>query len=281
MRDRVAIRTIFAGLSWPAVWRSIVRRATFPIRQVSAHRRAFPDFLVIGAMRSGTTSFYRALLNHPQVRPAVKKEIHYFDRFYSRGTEWYRSHFPLVPRNGAPRVWKTGEATPAYLFHPDASNRAWQTVPTAQCIAILRNPTDRAISQYRYERMRGAEHRSPERAFDEEFRSVAAERHTAHSYVARGRYVEQLQRWLEVFGSNRVLVLRSEDVFSSRFEPQWRRIEAFLGLAAAAVPALERANASSLHEIPPRVRAALRTYYAPQNAKLERLIGRPMGWDST
>ena len=96
-----------------AVVRHAKRSATFGWRYLSADLRSMPDFVIVGAARSGTTSLYRWLGSHPDVAPAWKKEIHYFDEHYGRGMRWYRAHFPFRRRG---RV--TGEATPYLLFHP-------------------------------------------------------------------------------------------------------------------------------------------------------------------
>src|SRR4051794_39950057 len=97
------------------------RAARVLVRRPTSSQRALPDFLIIGAQKSGTTSLYDYLCQHPQVRPAMTKEVHYFDFNFTRGTRWYRSHFPLGVGS---RNWVTGEATPYYLFHPETANRA-------------------------------------------------------------------------------------------------------------------------------------------------------------
>ena len=81
-----------------------------------------PAFLIIGAQRSGTTSLYKYLASHPQVRMPFVKEIHYFDLNFGRGQKWYHSNFPL--RLGRDDVI-TGEASPYYIFHPQAPARVW------------------------------------------------------------------------------------------------------------------------------------------------------------
>ena len=94
-----------------------------------------PDFVIVGAARSGTTSLYRWLGSHPDVAPAWKKEIHYFDEYHGHGRRWYRAHFPFRHRG---RI--TGEASPYMLFHPLAPDRAARELPpSTKFIVILRN----------------------------------------------------------------------------------------------------------------------------------------------
>ena len=115
--------------------------------QATARWRSDPEFLVIGAKRGGSTSFYYDLARHPQIAPLfprpdhlpkaeLTKGVHYFDVQYDRGARWYRSHLPstlarrrLAARSGDPVV--TGEASPYYLFHPAAAQRAAALVPHA------------------------------------------------------------------------------------------------------------------------------------------------------
>jgi len=115
-----------------------------------------PDFLIIGATKSGTMSLYRMIASHPQVMPAKSKECAFFNRdLYARplGGLWYRSHFPnVLHRHRLSRLHGrkilTGEATPNYLFSPHAPGRVKATLPDARLIVTLRNPVDRAYSAY-------------------------------------------------------------------------------------------------------------------------------------
>src|SRR5581483_4847486 len=103
-----------------------------------------PDFVILGTQRGGTTSLYRWLVSHPDVAPAMKKEVHYFDDHYHHGLRWYRAHFP-VRRAG--RI--TGESSPYMLFHPLAPERAAADLPDrTRFIVLLREPAESAISQY-------------------------------------------------------------------------------------------------------------------------------------
>ena len=93
--------------------------------------RVLPDFLttssLIGAQKCGTTFLYRLLMQHPSVKPAFHKEVHYFDLNFGKGDVWYRSHFPV--RVGKGRGFITGESSPYYLFHPHAARRASVVLP--------------------------------------------------------------------------------------------------------------------------------------------------------
>ena len=91
------------------------------LRMLSAAKRALPDFLIIGAQKSGTTSLYAHLAQHPNIIPPLgKKEVHYWDnpRNYKKGLLWYRAHFPLIKELQAASAI-TGEKTPNYLENPE------------------------------------------------------------------------------------------------------------------------------------------------------------------
>jgi hypothetical protein len=103
----------------------------FPVRylarRATARWRRLPDFLLIGAQKSGTSSVFHALAKHPGVRPATHKEPQYFTYNQDRGERWYRSFFPYTWQEGV-----TGEATPCYLFSADAAARArWFLTPAS------------------------------------------------------------------------------------------------------------------------------------------------------
>ncbi len=97
-----------------------------------------PDFLIIGAMRSGTTSLYRYLGAHPEVF-MTPKELQFFTEHFSRGLDWYRRQFVTAGHRSV-----LGEATADYLARESAMQRIAHTLPTVKMIASLRNPVDRS-----------------------------------------------------------------------------------------------------------------------------------------
>ena len=134
-------------------------------RRLTAQLRALPKVLVIGGMRCGTSSFFRWLCDHPDVACGPRKEIHFFDLHFHRGTNWYRGFFPM---RGSGAL--SFDATPSYMMHPLAASRAKDVVPDALLIALLRNPTDRAWSHYRFRRSRGEESRTFAQVVEDELR---------------------------------------------------------------------------------------------------------------
>lgn len=251
-----------------------------PARVETAHLRKLPDFIIIGTQRGGTTSLYRYLTQHPEVGAAFRKEVHFFDRYYEKGLDWYLAHFP--ERGDYPMV---GEASPFYLFHPAVPGRVHAAVPHAKFIALLRNPIDRAYSQYHHKLRRGLETLSFEAAIDQEAERLAVSddpvslpwRH--HSYLARGVYVEQVKRWLDVFPREQLLVIQSETFFRDT-EQTLHETQSFLGLPVQTPEEFRAYHLSEYPDMSAATRRQLQDYFAPYNQQLYDLLGCNYGWEN-
>jgi hypothetical protein len=266
----------------------------------TASRRPLPDFLIIGTKKGGTTSVANWLVQHPQVMPMFPrfqrhKSPHFFDINYHRGEAWYRSHFPTEAARGrhARKVGPVhvGEASPYYMFHPAAADRIAETVPDVRLIAVLREPVSRAHSNY-YDRVVAGTETLPtfEAALDAEesrLTGITDEwlatpgsysfSHDHHTYLARGRYAEQLRRYFDRLGRESLLVLPLEAL---KREPDktWRRIEEHLGLDHHDVTLEERNVRQGNPPIDPATKERLAAYYAPYNRELADLLGEDYGW---
>ncbi|MET0144038.1 MAG: sulfotransferase [Ilumatobacteraceae bacterium] len=185
----------------------------------------FPTFVVIGAMRSGSTSLYKYLQDHPDVF-MPRKEIHFFDRRWDHGVTWYRHRF-----EGYAGELAIGEATPTYLTDPVALDRMAATIPDARLVAVLRNPVDRAYSHYWMEHARDRDPRTFEQAIDDEQLTATS----PSDYLARGRYAEQLEEVAGRFPREHVHVLLLDDL-RDRPEPTYAAVCTFLGVDAGFVP---------------------------------------------
>ncbi len=280
----------------PAPLRRRARALREAFRRATAGLRSLPDFIIVGAQRAGTTSLYRYLAGHPAILPASRKEVHYFDVNFDAGLDWYRAHFPLGARVHGRRLvggasFRTGEASPYYMFHPHAARRIAAALPRVKLVVLLRNPIDRAYSQYHHEVGHGHEtvsfgeaiDREPERLAAELPRLLADERvysfaHHHHTYVTRGLYAEQLRALARAgFGADRLLVLPSEEFFADA-ERQFRRLLDFLELPGWRPPAFERFHVLHYDGMAPAMRDRLRERYTAPNQELYDLLGRDLGW---
>ncbi len=257
---------------------------------------ALPEFIVIGAMRCGTSQFYDLLTQHPNVRKAAAKELHYFDRpeRFEKGIEWYRKCFPAPPRN-AGQISITGEATPSYLAAPQVPERVAEVVPEARLIVLLRHPVDRAYSHYHLLARRGFAP-SFEEALEAEQTGLLdgedepSDRERSSNVgdapptklLAKGMYVDQLARWRQFFGEEQLLVLKSEDFYKSTADTL-KIVQDFLGLPHRELALLPRGKTSRSTEyryepMEPVTRQRLEEFYEPYNQRLYEYLGVDFGW---
>jgi hypothetical protein len=168
-----------------------------------------PTFLVIGAMRAGTTTLARALGDHPAVFVPRDKEIHYFDQNFDKPVDWYRRWFESA--DGAPAI---GEATPTYMYEREAPARMAAVVPEARLVVILRNPIDRAHSHYWHERSLGRETLSFREGLAAEPERIGTDEvlpRLRFAYLDRSRYLPQLERVCRHYPRERLHVMILEE----------------------------------------------------------------------
>jgi hypothetical protein len=173
-----------------------------------------PNFLIIGAMKSGTTALYYYLAQHPQVYMSPVKEPDFFC-FEGRASrdnsaeriEAYRGLFEDVSDEKA-----IGEASHCYLYEPEAAARIQQHLPEARFIAILRDPVERAYSHFLHMVRNGAEPLTDFRQALREEEARAYHNRGFQDYVGRGLYHDQLKRYFDAFGRDRVKVYLYEDL---------------------------------------------------------------------
>lgn len=259
----------------------------------SAHgtARLRPSFLIIGAQRSGTTSLYRALATHPRILPALRKEVHYFDFHYHKGAAWYLAHFPPNSRWCRQQGVVTGEASPYYLVHPLAPERARAFDPTMRIIAILRDPVRRAFSHYRHNRGRGQEPLGFEEALAAEPERLAVDAHRLavpphcysrghhlYSYADRGRYAHHLSHWLQAFAANQMLVVEAEALFAAP-RKTLAAVFRFLGLPAHDQAATRHFNRQPPATLPDDVHGRVAAHFAADQRCLRTLLRqRGIAW---
>ncbi len=270
------------------------RRAYEAYLHATASARALPAFLIIGEAKCGTTSLYDDIVRHPDVLPAYKKEIHFFDFRFGKGLNWYRAHFPYTWRthqHRGPRRVITGEASPYYLYHPHAPRRIKDALPQAKSIALLRNPVDRAYSHFQHEARKHRERRLFEEALAQEPQRLESERqrmlenehyysvdHRRRWYLARGIYVDQLTHWLRYFDRSQLLVIKSEDYFQSP-EAVFETVLRFLELPTWKPQSFAKRNTGGYQQkLEPVLRRRLADYYGPHNRRLAEFLGVDFHW---
>jgi hypothetical protein len=184
-----------------------------------------PNFLIIGAARSGTTALYEYLDEHPQVYMTTPKEPHFLafegvgaafvgpgddvnlNRYVPRDLDAYLAMY----RKGRGAIAR-GEGSVSYLYYPRAPERIKHHFPDAKIVCLLRNPADRAYSAYMYMRSRILEQIEDFReALDAEEGRIRANWHHLWHYRRMGFYGEQLERYYELFPREQIRVYIFED----------------------------------------------------------------------
>ena len=183
-----------------------------------------PNFLIIGAAKSGTTAIYTFLKQHPDIYMSPRKELRYFSNrptpqgdipegYVHKGVTTlsaYESYFDGVMDE---RIY--GESSPMYLYTPGTAERINETIPNVKLLAILRNPVDRAYSAYTHALREWKEPaESFQKALELEPERIKAGWGMLWHYTRAGLYYQQLARYFEVFDSKQILVVLYDDLRS-------------------------------------------------------------------
>jgi len=259
-------------------------------RYLTANRRAVPNVLIIGAKKGGTTSLWMYLREHPQIAWAERKEIRFFSCNYSKGTRWYRMNFPLrtdiqkkEEQVGAPVI--VGGCGVNYLCHPLAPERVADLIPDVKVIALLRDPVERARSDYFHARSKGKESatfsEAMRRELDRTEEDWEALRRNGEcppffqhqSYLYKGLYALQLDRWMQHFDQEQILILKSTSFFEDT-EATFETVCRYLSINHVDLDFEQRYNSGTYapkehEEIMSRVSA----FYEEPNKKLREKYG--------
>ena len=245
-----------------------------------------PAFLVIGTMKSGTTGFYHTLCQHPQIHAAIKKEVRYFSNRHAN-EDWYFAHFPKLADG---QFGITGEATPNY-YAMNVHGRIRETLSDVKLICLLRDPAERAISQY----FHGLAHGNIKRPIDQFYGQAELERFAGksddeleriayavgegnrdfNSNLTYGLYVHFLRKWFREFDAQQILLLNFEE-FKQNQDATISKTCDFLGIAPTGPLGLKkqfRGNYDHSDESVKRVLHRLREFYEVPNRKLFQEFG--------
>lgn len=239
-----------------------------------------PDFIIAGAPRSGTTWLCRALCRHPfvYVTPSPPEPKFFnVDENYAKGIEHYiQTYFPNIDAGIV-----AGEKSTNYLESEVAASRIAKDRPDVKLIFLLRDPVERAFSNWLWSRMNGVESEDFETALRlEQYREehVEAKLRYArpHALFSRGLYADLLQPWLERFPREHLLFLRYEAI---PHDPEGliASVHRFLGVAerpsdVADLGVVNKASGEGSETMPAHVREALQRAYAEPNRRLARLL---------
>ena len=200
-----------------------------PLKPLKLMSPIYPNFLIVGSQKAGTTSLHHILKQHPQIFMTETKEVNFFfrDDEFARGPEHYAAHF-----SDAASQLALGEASPGYICHPEAPKRIHALLPDVKLILTVRDPIKRAISQYWDNRR----HLNEPLTFAQAIDAYLSDDYQPDQigYFSRGVYMRYIRRYLEYFPRENLLVLPFEEMISNP-EDFYRRIFAFLGVDEAFV----------------------------------------------
>ncbi len=253
-----------------------------------------PDFLILGGVKCGTTSLFRYLKEHPNIRFPQNKELFFFNKAfekstYNNGIEWYLKQFPK--KRPAGDFFLTGEASAGYFARADPKEIS-SYFPNIKLIILLRNPVDRALSHYKMSlRNRNINgHGSIEKTFTTNminFKNTTIP--LWDPYIYSGVYVSLIRSWRESYPDDQILIICSEELFATPSKVV-NDVFAFLELPAFTLKEYKIFNKGSNNEITlsPSLREQMSEFFSPYNQELQTLLQDEMhididlasfGWD--
>ncbi|XP_028395279.1 heparan sulfate glucosamine 3-O-sulfotransferase 5-like [Dendronephthya gigantea] len=270
--------------------------------------KRFPNVIIIGVKKGGTRALLEMIKLHPQIC-SCGPEIHYFDRHYAKGIEWYRNRMPLCYENEI-----TIEKTPSYFVTSGVAKSVFEYSKrlnkTLKLLVIVRDPTKRAISDYTQVLSHARN------AFKPSFKESALRQeidgrpyvNSRWGAIKIGVYAKHLKRWYRYFQPSQIHIVSGEALIKKPFD-EIKKVEEFLNLPPFIRPehfvynetkgfyctdrgigqlntSMNSTNLRCLGSSKGRLHIAvsnetervLREYYKPFNEELYRLIGRNFGW---
>jgi hypothetical protein len=166
---------------------------------------SLPTFIVIGAMKSGTSSLHNYLSMHPEIGMSLKKELDFFKSkiFISNGLDWYKNQF-------SDQYPFRGESSPNYTkYHDDSgiAERMHKTLPNIKLIYLVRNPLERIVSHYVHNYSNGGESRALHEVIENKVNN---------KYLETGLYMFQLKQFLKYYERDQILLIKSDDLKTKR-----------------------------------------------------------------
>lgn len=261
-----------------------LKNINLPEIKVNQDNLRLPDFLVIGPQKSGTTALYQYLTNHPHICPASVKEIFFFDSKYDFGINWYKSHFPFLPEFD----YLTGEASATYFNNVKVVERIAKTLPNVKLIFTIRDPVDRAISDYHMKLRQGLETRTIEEAINSEIILLQEDSfdfldpgwdffQESKGYVRNGLYLYFLRVYLANFDPKNTILINSQKLLDFPRETM-RNVFEFLEVEDYndSYPLVNKGNYSK--KISQTITNELSNFFEPHNQLLEKFLDYKLNW---
>lgn len=257
--------------------------------------RVLPDFLIIGAKRCGTTSLFYHLPEHPMISKSHHDNMGFFNDNFHLGVNWYKSFFPtiFVKNKFEKKFGKflSFDVTSKYMEDECTANNIKKTEPDMKIIVILRNPVDRAYSQFHVSVKEQTEQMNFEDAVSKEIEKLKIEFNEKSDeklkkfplenfhYIKKGLYAMQLKSWFRIFHRENILVLSTEE-FEKNQDKIYKKIFNFLEIDDFKIKNQERMQKGHYPPMNTNIRNVLLDFFKPHNDELFSLIGEKFDWDN-
>jgi hypothetical protein len=259
--------------------------------------------MIIGTPKAGTTSLFQYLAQHPKIKPPKEKELLYFSTNQYKGLKWYLKNFPIKDEADC----FSFEATPSYMYYRKSLKRIKHLFPDIKLIIILRDPIQRAFSQWNFNREGSSfllgrplalEKRTFKTAIQEELAGKKIS-HPLHKYVYRSEYSRHLANVYQIFDKDQVLVVDFEELKKqpqvvlaettfflglenvySQFNKSEQRLEGLLQTQDKEnKKELKAYNANPNKEkLDEETAEILKVYFEPFDEEIIQLTGRSFSW---
>ncbi|KZN32586.1 hypothetical protein N480_25385 [Pseudoalteromonas luteoviolacea S2607] len=261
------------------------------LRKLMAKERIAPDYVMTGPGKSGSSDLVSHLLFHPNVLPPLAKE----PKMY-KVKNWHMG-YPTVKEKQQAEEKVGGPVRCGYLdpemHRLDVMDKLYELNPNCKVIIVLRDPVARAYSYWKWELFMGSRMLKGnkklgffndfdtyiERAIDL-FPSIPMETFCGHQVLADGIYFKAVERWINRFGRDNVMVSDVAEYFKDR-KPILGRIQKFLDLPLVNIPEYSKKANENPIKLPPadkKTKEALASFYRPYNEKLFELLGCEFQW---
>lgn len=282
----------------PQRYKNAAKYSAAFVNRLSPSPRMKPSFMIIGAQKSGTSSLFKYLMRHGHFLRPLLKDVYYFDRNYRKGMDWYLSFYPSEAAQrqreeklGGPVV--SSEGATHYILNPWVPQRMREAFPDIKIVVLLRNPVQRAISHYFHNRRMGSESLpSALEAFQREQERIEADEkrifsdpnfhsldYDSYTYLARGRYAEQLERWFEHFPREQFLIMCGEKFYKDT-DSHFRAVCKFIGIPEKSLDSYRAEGKGTNRQEQPEAVEMATEYFRPHNERLFELLGERYDWPS-
>lgn len=259
---------------------------------ITSSFRVLPDFIIIGAKRCGTTSLYEHLGEHPSIIRAKRDNLGFFNNNFHLGLNYYRSFFPTIWQKNKKRAkenkFMTFDVTTSYFPSPRSAVNIHASMPKIKLILIVRNPADRAYSEYNL--IKEENQTSFEKSVLDEIHRIQDEDSLmlqgkinypsidSNPLLRKSMYAQQLSSWLKLFSKDQILVISTED-FAVKTQETYDEIFNFLGLPHYDVKNNTKINKGSYVPMKPETRKLLIDYFEPHNKQFFEQNGKTFDWN--